>query len=108
MRVERVEDGVVEGLGQQAHGRQQLTAGVRERLQGRGEDVVALLDQVEMGEVAAAAVAGIGGPGVEVAAVGQVVVDQARDDPGDQRVTVAVALQVLLHLPGIAAHAAGA
>ena len=37
-------------------------------------------------------------PGVEVAAVGQVVVDEAGEDAGHERVAVAVALEVVLDL----------
>ena len=68
--------------------------------QGGLEDVVALLDQVELGEVEPAAVARVGRPGVEVAAVRQVVEDQAGQDAGHQRVAVAVPLQVVLDEPG--------
>src|SRR5262249_40827335 len=75
---------------------------------GHREDVVALLDQVELGQVEPAAIVRVSCPGVEMAAAGQVVVDQAGDDTGDQRMAVAVTLQVVLHLLRVAAHAAGA
>ena len=108
MGVECRQDGVVEGLSQQAEGREQLAAGVRKRLQGYGEDVVALLDQIELADVELPAVIRVGRPSIEVAPVRQVVVDQAGDDTGDERVAIAVALQEVLHLLGIAAHATAA
>ena len=62
------------------------------------EDVVALLDKIEVTEVELAPALRIDGPGVEVSAIGEVVVDQAGEDPGHEGVTVAMALQKVLNI----------
>ena len=66
--------------------------GVRKGVKSGLEDVIAFLDEVEGGEVEFPAVTRVSGPSVEVAAVRQVVVGEAGDDPRDKWMTVAVTL----------------
>ena len=73
--VQRSEGVIVDGLGQEGEGGQELVAITRQSVYSCLEDVVAFLDQVEFCEVKAAAVVRVGSPGVEVAAVSEIVVD---------------------------------
>lgn len=76
MGIERFERLVVHGVGEQSEGREELAAGVRQLFDRSLKDVVAALDEVKAGEVECGSAVGDGGPGVEVAARGQVVGDE--------------------------------
>ena len=85
-----------------------MAAFLRKGVKSGFEDVVALLDEVEVGEIELAAAGWIGSPGVEIPFVGEVVVDEAGEDTGDERVAIAMALEVILDRLRVAGDTAGA
>ncbi len=108
MKIEGAERGVIGGFGQQRQRREQLATLVIERRHRSLENVVTFLGQIKVGKVQLAAAVGIGCPGIEVSFVGQVTGDETRQNAGNQRVTVAMLLQIGLDRLRVAADAAGA
>jgi len=97
VRIEGAERGVIHGFGQERQCREELTACFRQRVEAGFEDVVALLDEVEVGEVELAATGGVGSPGIEIPLVRKVIVDETGQDAGDEGMTVAMALEEVLN-----------
>ena len=64
--IERAQRGVIHGFGQEREDREDLSALLRNSVKGGFEDVVALLDEVEVGEIELAAAGWVGRPGVEI------------------------------------------
>src|SRR5262249_40393561 len=72
------------------------------------EDVITLLDEIEMRQVERSAACRIAHPVIEVAPVRKMVVDQSGEHAGNQRMAVAVSLQIALNVARRSTDAAGA
>ena len=62
------------------------------------KNVIALLYEVEVGEIKLTTTTRISNPSVEVASVGKIIIDNSREHTCDKRVTVAMAFEVVLHI----------
>jgi hypothetical protein len=94
------EKGIVHWLSEKGERAKQLAARVRKGSEGRMKNVVTLLDEAERREVEVAALIWVRRPRVEVPSIGEVVDHEATDHADDERVAVAVLLEVSLHLTG--------
>ena len=98
MGIERRHGFVVHSTAEQGEGGEELAAGGLQSFQGRVQDVVAALDEVEAGEVELGAVGGVGGPAIKVAAMGPRRVDQAGQHTDQEGVIAAVGVQVIANV----------